>query len=182
MRAAIRNGLKRAGCGLAALALLTTTAFADISRFLGEYEGMAQIVADNGDTSIRNMSVTITEIEGGFSVAWTSERQKANGALKTKSYEIDFRPSDRDGIFAAAQKKNIFGHAVQLDPMKGEPYVWAQLSGETLSVYSMFVTDEGGYEIQQYDRTLADGGLDLNFRRTRDGQELRTVSTFLKRQ
>jgi len=79
-------------------------------------------------------------------------------------------------------KRNVFGHNVQLDPMKGEPYVWARVDGDTLSVYSMFVTENGGYEIQQFDRTLASGGLELDFKSVRDGVIQRTVSTFLERQ
>ena len=66
--------------------------------------------------------------------------------------------------------------------MQGEPYVWARLNGDTLSVYSLFVTDEGGYEIQQYDRTLVAEGLRLKFQRLRNGTPLRSVTTVLKRQ
>ena len=66
--------------------------------------------------------------------------------------------------------------------MKGEPYVWSRIDGDTLSVYSMYVTEAGGYEIQQFDRTLATGGLELEFQNVRDGKILRTVSTFLTRQ
>jgi hypothetical protein len=78
-------------------------------------------------------------------------------------------------------KRNVFGHDVQLDPMKGEPYVWARIHGDTLSVYSLFVAEDGGYEIQQFDRTLATGGLDLDFQSVRNGEIQRTVSTFLTR-
>jgi hypothetical protein len=79
-------------------------------------------------------------------------------------------------------RRNVFGHDVQLDPMKGEPFVWARIEGDTLSVYSLFVTETGGYEIQQFDRTLADGGLSLDFQVVINGKIQRTVSTFLERQ
>ena len=71
---------------------------------------------------------------------------------------------------------------MQLDPMAGEPYVWARIDGDTLSLYSIYVTENGGYEIQQYDRTLAEGGLDLKFSSVRNGEIQRTVSTFLTKQ
>ena len=79
-------------------------------------------------------------------------------------------------------KRNVFGHNVQLDPMKGEPYVWGRIDGDTLSIYSMFVTEDGGYEIQQFDRTLATGGLELQFQNVLNGVIQRTVSTFLEKQ
>jgi hypothetical protein len=71
---------------------------------------------------------------------------------------------------------------VQLDPMKGEPYVWGRIDGDTLSVYSLFVAEDGGYEIQQFDRTLTTGGLMLDYQSVRNGQINRTVTTFLERQ
>jgi hypothetical protein len=79
-------------------------------------------------------------------------------------------------------KRNVFGHDVQLDPMRGEPFVWSRIEGETLSVYSLYVAEDGGYEIQQFDRTLTVGGLDLAYKAVRNGEIQRTVSAFLERQ
>ena len=78
--------------------------------------------------------------------------------------------------------KNVFGHEVQLDPMKGLPYVWARIVDDTLTVFSLYVTAEGGYEIQQFDRSLAKGGLDLEFSRLNSEDAKMAVSTHLKRQ
>ena len=167
---------------LAVTALLATSALADVTRFVGSYVGSADVVSADGTTKPRDMSVDISEVKGGFRVSWTSTTYRPDGTSKVKSYTIDFEPSDRTDVFAAAMKRNVFGHNVQLDPMKGEPYVWARVDGDTLSVYSMFVTENGGYEIQQFDRTLASGGLELDFKSVRDGVTQRTVSTFLERQ
>ena len=113
---------------------------------------------------------------------WTTATYRPNGSVKEKSYAISFVPSDRDGVFAAAMKANVFGKQVQLDPMKGEPYVWARIIGDTLSVYSLHVDEEGGYEVQQFDRTLAEGGLSLEFQSVRNGVIENTVSAFLERE
>lgn len=162
--------------------LLAGMAQAEVSRFVGNYTGSADVVSSDGTTKPRDMSVEISEIDDGFRVSWTSTTYRPDGSSKVKSYTIDFEPSDRSGVFAAAMKRNVFGHNVQLDPMKGEPYVWGRIVDDTLSVYSMFVTEDGGYEIQQFDRTLASGGLELDFKSVRDGIIQRTVSTFLGRQ
>ena len=154
---------------------------AQVDRFVGSYEGSAEVVDADGTTKHRDMSVEIADTKEGFTVRWTSVTYRPNGTSKEKSYTIDFEPSDRDGIFSAAMKRNVFGHNVQMDPMKGEPYVWARIEGDTLSVFSIFVTENGGYDIQQFDRTLADGGLQLEFRSLTDGAVKREVSTFLKR-
>ena len=154
---------------------------ADISRFVGEFSGSASIASVDGTSSQRDMSVEIEEQQKGFTVSWTSTTYKPDGRVKEKSYSIDFVASDRPNIYAAAQAKNIFGHSVQLDPMKGEPFVWARISDDTLTVFSLFVNDDGGYEMQQFDRTLADGGLQLEFMRVRNGVQQKSVSTLLVR-
>ena len=155
---------------------------ADITRFFGSYVGSAEVVSADGSKQPRDMNVEISGIKHGFRVNWTSTTYRANGTAKEKSYTVDFVPSIQDGVYSSAMKRNVFGHDVQLDPMKGEPYVWSRVDGDTLSVYSMYVTETGGYEIQQFDRTLASGGLDLDFQTERDGTILRTVSTFLRKE
>ncbi|MEM1073013.1 MAG: hypothetical protein AAF665_13440 [Pseudomonadota bacterium] len=155
---------------------------ADIAPFLGSYTGSAEVVSANGESRDRDMSVDISEQDEGFRVSWTSSTYRKDGSVNEKSYTVDFVPTEREGVYAAAQKKNVFGHLVQLDPMKGEPYVWGQIDGDSLTVYSMFVTESGGYEMQEFDRKLAPGGLNLDFRRVRNGEILRTVSTFLEKQ
>ena len=40
----------------------------------------------------------------------------------------------------------------------------------------MLVTDDGGYEMQVYDRTLTGDGMDLNFTRVRDGKTLKNIT------
>lgn len=154
----------------------------NITPFVGAFSGSAEIVSSDGTKSRRDMSVAIRETRNGFTVQWTSTTHKPGGRTKEKTYSIDFRPSGRDGIYSAAMERNVFGHAVQLDPMKGEPFVWGRIVGDTLTVFSLFIDDEGGYEMQQYDRTLAEGGLNLDFSFLRNGEHQRSVSTFLQRQ
>lgn len=162
---------------------LASVAQADITPFVGSYAGSAEMQLEDGGIQRRDLSVEIeAQKKDAFQVSWTTVTYKSDGRTKEKSYEIVFVPTDRDGVFAAAQKKNVFGHEVQNDPMKGEPYVWARIVGETLTVFSLFVDDAGGYEIQQFDRTLSEGGLNLVFNRLRNGEKLRAISTFLAKE
>ncbi|MCR9126441.1 MAG: hypothetical protein NXH82_09965 [Rhodobacteraceae bacterium] len=170
-----------AAMGLAVSAVAAQAA--GIADFVGSYEGSAEMTLASGATGTRDMSVEIAAARrGGFRVEWSTVSYREDGSSKEKSYAIDFVPTDRSEVFAAAMQRDVFGHDVQLDPMKGEPYVWARIEGETLSVYSLFVSETGGYEIQQFDRTLAEGGLQLDYKTVRDGQINRTISTFLTRQ
>lgn len=154
---------------------------ADIAPFVGDYVGSAQVVDADGSATPRDMSVSITETDQGFNVSWKTVTYKADGRVKEQSFSVDFRPSDRPHIYSAAMKRNVFGHEVPLDPMKGEPFVWGRIVGDTLTVFSLFIDHEGDYELQQYDRTLTEGGLNLSFSRFSDGREARSVDTFLRR-
>jgi hypothetical protein len=78
-------------------------------------------------------------------------------------------------------KVNVFGGNVALDPMQGDPYVWARIEGPTLTVYALHILDDGGYEMQVYDRTIAEGGLELRFSRIRNGTSLRDIRASLGR-
>ncbi|WP_223422077.1 hypothetical protein [Tateyamaria pelophila] len=169
--------------GLVALLMAFATGVrADFAKFVGTYTGSAEVTSLDGTKTPRDMSVVISETKEGFRVKWTSISLRPDGSRKEKSYEIDFVPSDREAVFAAAMRKNVFGHEVQLNPMKGEPYVWSRVDGDTLTVYSLFVGEDGGYSLQQYDRTVVEGGLQLRFQAISDGEIQRAVETFLTRQ
>lgn len=169
---------------LVALVLLSAPgALANIAPFEGRYEGSARIFAADGTSNLRDMSVEIFATgKDTFAVSWTSGTYQPDGEIKTKSYQIEFRPTVRDNVFAAAMRRDVFGNQVQLNPMKGEPYVWARIAGDTLTVFSLMVRADGGYDLQQFDRTLAEGGLDLEYQSISNGKLSRRVSTFLKRQ
>ena len=162
--------------------LAVSAAQADIEGFIGEYTGSAQLEDVNGQIEDRDLSVTISKAKDGFQVQWESVSHKSDGRSKSKSYSVDFQPSAREGIFSAAMQRNVFGHAVPLDPMKGEPFVWGRIVGETLTVFSLFVDQNGDYELQQFDRTLKDGGLQVEFQSVRNGVPQRKVSAFLQRE
>ena len=168
--------------GMLILAFAAQMARADIGAFVGSFTGSSEMQRTDGSNEMRGLSVRISENRKSFNVEWTTIAYKSDGRTKETSYDIEFIDSDRAGVIAAAQKKNVFGHEVQLDPMKGEPYVWARIVENTLTVYSLFVADDGGYEIQQFDRTLAEGGLYLEFHRLRNGVEQAKISAFLKRE
>jgi hypothetical protein len=163
------------------IALPSMTKADIITPFLGAYIGSAKFV-EGGKTVHRDMSARIEETDDGFSISWTSATYKPDGRIKEKSYTIEFVPSVRDGIYASAMQTNVFGKQIPLNPLKGEPFVWSRIVDDTLTVFSLFINEAGNYEMQEYHRTLAEGGLDLEFRRFQNGDKVRAVETFLKRE
>ena len=154
---------------------------ADFAPFIGEFAGFASVETAAGPER-RNMSVEISRDDKGFAVSWETMIHTAAGKTRKKSYNIRFVPSRREGIYASAMKTNVFGHDVPLDPLAGEPYVWARIQGDTLTVHSLHINEAGEFEIQRYDRTLVEDGLRLEFVTVRDDGPQKSVTTVLQRQ
>ncbi len=152
-----------------------------VAPFFGTYVGTA-IVEEGRGLPPRDLRVTVKpHKKGGFSVDWTTTTRKTDGSVKRKRYKIKFRPSERENLYASAMKTNMFGAEVPLNPLAGDPYVWATVHGRILTVYALHITDRGGYEMQVYERTVTAKGIDLKFHRIRDGQRLRTIIGTLNR-
>lgn len=154
---------------------------ADIEDFYGVYEGST--VADNkAGLSVRDLDVVIEPADDdGFRVTWTTTKYSAQLSPKHKTYTIEFNRTARDGVYSSAMRRDMFGNQIPLDPFKGEPFVWAALRGSTLTVYALLITEDAGYELQTYDRTLTDTGLHLEFSRIREGLHLKYITGDLKR-
>ena len=154
---------------------------ADIGKFFGTYEGHT-ISAQESGLSKRDLNIEITPYEDdGFTVKWSTLLRKPDGKAKSKSFKVSFLPGKRPGIFAAAAKKNLFGHMRPLNPLAGDPYVWASIHGQTLTLRSLHISESGGYEIQVFSRMLTKSGLDTRFERVRDGEVLKVITGTLTR-
>ena len=149
-------------------------------RFLGSYVGQA-ITETDGSHEMRDLQVDISKTKRGFRVRWTAVTRRSDGSVKRKQYSVDFTPSRREGVFASEMRSNLFGKREALDPMRGDPYVWARIEGDTLSVFSLLITDVGSYSMQVYHRTLIEEGLDLDYTRFEEGEVTRTVNGTLRR-
>ena len=158
---------------------------ASLEQFFGSFEG--SVVLDEAVDGVvsedaRKTLVEIAESDDGFKLDWTTIITKSSGKTKSVNYSIQFLPTEAGGTYSSAMRKNMFGKWIPLNPLKGEPYVWARLEGETLSVYALIIREDGGYEMQQYDRTLLpNGNLDLVFTRVKDGKPLKTIRGVLAR-
>jgi hypothetical protein len=153
---------------------------AGIQRFYGTYAGEA-ISASGDELDKRDISAEITAHGKGFKVKWTVVIKRESDPPRRVDYTITFFPTKRPDIFSSAMRTDVFGNAVPLDPLNGDPYIWARLDGAKFWMYALFVTETGGYEMQTYERTLAPGGMDLRYSRIRDGEVLRTVTGKLKK-
>ncbi len=151
-----------------------------IQAFYGTFRG-SSIADSKTRLTPRDLSVTIEPGKAGsFVVGWTTIIRRADGETR-KHYSIAFQPTQRPGIYRSAMRANVFGEMVPLDPFKGDPLVWARLQGKTLTVYALIILDDGGYDLQIYDRTLTPTGLDLRFSRSLDREPVTVLEATLVR-
>ena len=155
----------------------------EMSPFYGTYEGNTPNII-KGEMSERELSVTIKPWENkGFTIEWTTVIYRANGEKRVVSPSINFNSSPRPGIFASSMRTDIFGNTVPHDPIgkTADPYVWAGLEENTLTVRALYILEAGGYELHVYSRTLRNKKLELEFERINNGEKITKTSAILKR-
>ncbi len=152
-----------------------------IDPFVGAFAGEAKVETGTS-VQTRKVTVMIEKSGRGFSVDWTTRIPRGGGKKKTKRFKIQFNPVKRGTLYAAGMRRMMFGKLVPLDPLQGDPYMWAAIRGATLFVYGMHVTEDGGYEFQVYERTVKGDDMTVVFKRFRDGRILKDITAHLRRE
>jgi len=140
--------------------------------FYGRYQGTA--IAHDPRTMAfgfnqRDFDVEIGAANGGFFVGWTTVMHATTGKeIKRTNARIVFEPSGRPGIYI--QQAHLAEPATGLS--------WATISDRALTVRVLAILDDGTYEVQTYERSLAKDGLQLLFRSDRNGTVIRLASAF----
>ena len=151
----------------------------DFQPFIGDFTGHV-VYAGPAGLAKRDLEVSIRRERGGFSLKWTTISQRASGKLKRAEYFVAFAPAKRPGFYLSSDRITRLGARIPIDPLAGDPQVWAKISDKTMTVYAVLITEDGKHEVQTYVRTLVPGGMELKFNRVRDGQPLKTISAKLR--
>lgn len=153
-----------------------------LEKFFGKFVGQSLSVQGEG-LSDRDFNVNISAYEDdGFTLDWTTVIRYTSGKTRQKSFSVNFLPfAKRPGIFYSAMEKNIFGKQAPADPLSGKPYVWAGIEKDTLTLTSLYIIEDGGYELQVFKRTLTPGGMNTYFERVRNGEKLRIITGKLEK-
>jgi len=153
---------------------------APFERFFGSYRGESTSIPE-GEVSKRTMSVAIKPAKKGFVVEWEAEISKTDGRSKQKGLSITFIPTNRKNIYKSAMRRDLFGHAGPMNLLKGDPFIWARIAGDTLTVYVIRVTESGGQDLRIYKRWLTPQGMESEFVRFYDSEPIRRIGGVLKK-
>jgi hypothetical protein len=166
-----------------ALAAPAGGAAASLEPFFGAYVGVAEVQDFRGDGAVmqRDMDIVIEPYkQGGFRIHWVNvslvDGQRAVPGVERRVQTVLFEPAPDRDFFVEVAESSPFRERGETRPMRGDPVRWASLDDQGLHVYSFVVLEDGRYELQVYDRTLTDIGLDIHFQRIVDGALLREVT------
>jgi hypothetical protein len=177
--------LKLAGAAALMLALAASAAWAaaTLEPFFGSYVGVAEVkdFREGGDIMQRDMDIVIEpHKEGGFKIHWVNvslvDGKRAVPGVERRVQTVLFEPAEDRGFFVEVAESSPFRERGEMLPMRGDPVRWASLDDQGLHVYSFMVLEDGRYELQVYDRTLTDIGLDIRFQRIVDGELMREIT------
>ena len=133
-----------------------------IQRFYGTYAGEA--VSESGDElDKRDINAEITPQGKGFKVKFTVVVKRGKDKPRRDEYTIAFSPSKRPGIFSSAMRTDVFGNAVPLDPLAGDPYMWSRLDGDKFWRYAL---------VRDRHRRVRDADVRVHARARRHGSPL----------
>src|SRR5690606_17619121 len=156
---------------------------ASLQPFFGTYVGVAEVrdPRNDGEVRQRDMDIVIEPYKrGGFSIHWINvtlvDGERAAPGVERRVQTVLFEPAPNRGFFVEVEAANPFRERGETRPMRGDPVRWASLDEEGLHVYSFVVLEDGRYELQIYDRTLTDIGLDIRFQRIVDGTLVREIT------
>jgi hypothetical protein len=164
-----------------ACALAQDARGASLEPFFGSYVGVAEVQnLPNGDVRRRDMDIEIEPYkQGGFKIHWINvtlvDGQRAAPGVERRVQTVLFEPAENRGFFVEVQEDNPFRERAETRPMRGDPVRWASLDEQGLHVYAFLVLEDGSYEMQVYDRSLTDIGIDITFQRIVDGKVVRRI-------
>jgi hypothetical protein len=155
---------------------------ASLEPFFGSYVGVAEVKdPDDGGIRQRDMDIVIEPYKhGGFKIHWVNvslvDGKRAVPGVERQVQTVLFEPAEDRDFFVEAAENNPFRERDETRPMRGDPVRWASLDDQGLHVYSFVVLEDGRYELQVYDRTLTDIGLDIRFQRIVDSAVVREIT------
>jgi hypothetical protein len=172
--------------GVAMLAWLSSggelhAAAEDLKPFFGNYVGVATVEDTDGEVHHRDMDIVVQPYgDNGFRIDWinvtlVNGRRDLPGVERRVQSSL-FEPVEDRDIYVEVKPENMFEQREPTKPMRGDPVRWASIDGPRLHVYAFEVLADGTYELQIYDRTLTDKGLDIQFQRIVDGKLMRRIS------
>lgn len=153
-----------------------------VTPFLGTYVGSATVFGRTGAVEEeRDMDITVTEgSRGAFSITWVNvtrvDGRRDVPGVERRVDQVTLTPGDRPGMYTEEMRRSMFETRRRMDPMAGDPLRWARVEDGRIGTYALVIGEDGGYELQTYERVRTPNGLDIEFRRIVNGVVERRIT------
>ena len=154
----------------------------DLSRFFGSFVGRAVVEdLDTGETQQRDLDIVVSPHQkSGLKIDWVTvglvDGRRDVPGVKRWSQTALFKPSGGAKFLIEVGEDSLFKERSDMEVIKGDPVRWSRIEDDTLHACSFVVLEDGRYELQVYQRTLTETGLDILFERIVDGEVVRRVT------
>ncbi len=147
-----------------------------VEKFFGNYVGAGSaVILDKDRREVRDLDVTVERFKNeGFTLKWITVIRDENGGrtgadVKRREVEENFIPvEDKENVFVLSPEGGLFQKSELPNPLRGDAVRWAAIDGDTMTVYSLAISETGGSELQVYRRSLTDKGMNITFMRLQD--------------
>jgi hypothetical protein len=146
-----------------------------LADFYGDWGGVTAEAQDLSGVGPQDLSMTIHPDGSGFRMQWTELEIGSGGVTGRREVRAGFEPTGQPGVFAYRDEPGslfdrLFASPATSNPLEGETLLWARLVGPTLTVYSLALDHDGGFQLDRYEHTLQDGSMSyVGSRRTGRG-------------
>jgi hypothetical protein len=143
-----------------------------IEPFVGTYagSGVSELVGGKqSKVTQRDFDVEVVKEGDNFRVLWSSIDFRINDGQtnpKAQGQSVLFQPTVNGKLFKGPEA----------DLMQGQTQYWAGIDGSSLTVYSITISESGGYILNAWTRTLQGKNMLLAFRSSVDGNIRRTAT------
>ena len=139
-----------------------------IDSFVGRWTGDA-IETSGQPISSDMFTIEVAEQDGGFELSWSDLEQSGQGSSSKKLVKARFVSTSRENVFEYEPETGsfldrMFAPPETGNPLEGETLLWARIEADMLSVYSLTIDDNGGFDLDHYRWTKTEAGLDLRYR------------------
>lgn len=130
------------------------------------------------DVRADDLDVAIQRDGDGFRVRWTDFERTADRSYARRVVDARFTPTARTGVYAYDEDEpsllgRLFAAPATGNPLEGDTLLWARVDGPTLTVYSLALTEEGGFDLDKYARSVTEDTMQLvHTRRSEDPPQL----------
>lgn len=154
----------------------------DLSRFFGSFVGSATVEdPKTGVEQVRDLDIVVSPYhKDGLQIDWVTvglvDGRRDVPGVKRWAQTAMFKPADGKNFMIEVGEGSLFKERGDMEVIKGDPVRWTRIEDNILHACSFVLLEDGRYELQVYQRTLTEIGMDILFERIVDGEVIRRVT------